>query len=84
MVLVREYPKVRGMQDCSQLDQAFGSCRENSATAESSKAKASFVGYKREAEGPDKSISANTRRLKSREILLRTPEKSPAARSASY
>jgi hypothetical protein len=46
----------------------------NSATAESSKAKASFVGYKREAEGPDKSISANTRRLKSREILLRTPE----------
>jgi hypothetical protein len=32
------------LQDCSQLDQAFGSCRENSTTAESSKAKASFVG----------------------------------------
>jgi hypothetical protein len=42
MVLVR-IPAVV-LQDCCQLDQAFGSCRENSTTAESSKAKASFVG----------------------------------------
>jgi hypothetical protein len=51
----------------------------NSTAAESSKAKASFVGATSVSGRSDKSISANTRRLKSREILLRTPERSGGA-----